>query len=293
MALVSCSDRLSETGDLLNNIKYDPMTMGDERYLYQEVTSADTIAGYHYSGRQLVQVKGRNARSYISYSGDQVNQIKHVHKTNADSTYFTQNMIYNISGSGKLDKISEQKSYFVFPATAQDSLVETKYYAEYDITYNSAGKVHTILKKEATLLPDPCHPHVQTPIFVYQTFKRITLTYDAANINVIGSVTESGTIDHCSMALSAPVFVRNYEYLEYDGLKSPYRLLPYEYLIFRISQAEDSYEGYIFSPQTPEILKRSGSGIPVPQQLATSTRKYDRDHYLTLGWFRVFEYRPF
>lgn len=291
-SLISCRDTFSETGDLLKDINYNAHTMGDQRYLYQETTSADTIAEYKYAGKQLIQIKGIDRMTYMSYSGDQVNQIRHIYKTDADSTHFTQNLIYNIAGSGKLDKITEQKSFFVFPTTPQGNLLETKYYAEYDITYNGAGKVATILKKEATLLPDPCHPHVQEPIFVYQTYKRIILTYDATNTNVVASKTESGAIDHCSMTLSAPVFERNYEYLEYDGLKSPYKLLPYEYLIFRISQAEDSYEGYIFSPQTPEILKRSGTAIPVPQELATSKRKYDKDNYLTLGWFRVFEYRP-
>ena len=75
-SLISCRDTFSETGDLLKDINYNAHTMGDQRYLYQETTSADTIAEYKYAGKQLIQIKGIDRMTYMSYSGDQVNQIR-------------------------------------------------------------------------------------------------------------------------------------------------------------------------------------------------------------------------
>lgn len=282
ISLVACRDT-DVQGDLLRGFKYGQNTMGDDRFLYQEVTSSDTLAQYHYTGRKLSHITGKKYRTQIEYSGDRVSVISH-HSTlpNGDIVTLTQDFVYStVSGGDVLEKIIEKKEVKTPASVPGGAEVIRNFHATYDITYNAQKKIETILKQEGEAVAG---------VPTLTNYTKNIFTYDANVKNITQNTIEEGTLS--AGVLSAPVSTHIFEYIEYDERKSPYQLLQIEYLVHRLSLQKGA-EAHIFSQQTPKKYTHSGSSIPVPLSISNGELEYDADGYLTVGWQRIFEYRPF
>lgn len=282
LSLVSCRDT-DLNGDLLQGFNYNENTIGDNRYLYQEVTSSDTLAQYQYMGKKLTLITGKGYRTDISYSGDKVSTITHnATLANGDNIKLTQDFVYNILGTNTLDKIIEKKQITIPATTPNGSPTIKNYHTTYDLTYNTQNKITNILQKSGEVIVGAS--------FSANEYTKFSFIYHSNSENIAQNAMEKGSIN--ANILSSPTSTESFEYTEYDAQKSPYSLLPMEYLLHRLF-LNNGTEAHIFSQQNPKKYTHSGSNIPVPQTYTNTELIYDADNYLKAGWQRMFEYKPF
>ncbi len=281
-AIHSCKKIGDDDGNLLNDMGLNNGLLGENRFLYQEVTSADTIAEYHYTGRKLTKVLGDSTLTNIIYSGDLINSIDFNGIVEGDSIVYTQLFNYNPNNNNILSNITETKSIYK-KIKAQHllppPLVATKTKSKYDITFNTAGKLDNVIKKTGNDLP--------LTTFNFTSYQKTTYTYDALQ-NVTKAAVAYGGV--AAGVLQAPSNNVAYDFGNYDDKKSPYRLIPFGYLLHK--SFENSFNNYRFSPNNPKRVMLSGDLIPVPIPYNT-LYTYDHLGYALTGWGVNYEYRPF
>lgn len=282
LILGSCKDeRVPE--DLLRNINYTPPVLGENRYLYQEVTSSDTIAEYRYAGRRLVQVKGEKSLLTITYAGDQMASMTLNQKfASGDSIAVVKDLVYNLTGTGKLDRINETAVHVIPAATAGASPTVINTRSSYDITYGNTKKPTVILKKSGIF-------QVGQPV-VLTSYERWRLSYGAQESNATQLIYDLGTLNGTTLT---PVSTVLYEYGGFDTKRSPYTLLPMEYRIHRLIDNSSADKAIVVSDNTPTDLRITGTGYIVPYTYKNTGLAYDPLNFLTAGWNRTFVYKPF
>lgn len=281
LILGSCKDeRISD--DLLQNISYVTPVLGENRYLYQEVTSSDTIAEYRYAGRHLAQVKGEKSVLNMSYTGDQIASMTLNQKfASGDSIAVVKDLVYNLTGTGKLDRINETAVRVIPAATAgtPPTVINTR--SSYDITYGNA-KPTVILKKTGNFQVGQS--------LVLDSYERWRISYGPQDANVIQLIYDRGTISGTTLTPAATVL---YEYGGFDAKRSPYTLLPLEYRIYRLVDNSSTDKAIVLSDNNGTDLRITGTGYTIPYTYRNTGLAYDPLNFLTAGWNRTFIYKPF
>lgn len=281
LILGSCKDeRISN--DLLQNINYVTPVLGENRYLYQEVTSSDTIAEYRYVGRHLAQVKGEKSLLNLSYTGDQIASMTLNQKfASGDSIAVVKDLVYNLTGTGKLDRINETAVRIVPATTAgtPPTVINTR--SSYDITYGN-GKPTVILKKTGYFQVGQS--------LVLNSYERWRLAYGPQEANVIQLIYDRGTVNGTMLTAAATIL---YEYGGFDAKRSPYTLLPLEYRIHRLVDNSSTDKAIVLSDNNGTDLRITGTGYTIPYNYRNTGLAYDPLNFLTAGWNRTFVYKPF
>lgn len=279
LSVQSCKEMGDADNNLLNDMGLNQGGLGEDRFLHQEVTSADTIAEYHYNGRKLVEVIGDSTITTINYSGEQINRIDFVGVVEGDSIIYTQLYNYSPTDHTKLTTITETRSVYEDIASQTAPLVFEKSRSQFDIKFNAAAKLDSVIMKHGVEIP------AQT--FEFTSYKKTGYTYDALQ-NVAKVANLYGGL--AGNVFLAPTVEESFEFTEYDAGRSPYTLIPFGYLLHKTF--ENSYNGYRFSPNNPKRVLYSSNQIPVPVG-SNTLFTYDALNYAISGWGVNYEYRPF
>lgn len=279
LSIQSCKRMGDDDGNLLNNMGVNNNLLGEDRFLYQEVTSSDTIAFYQYTGRKLTSVIGNDAITKISYSGDLINKIEYNGLVNGDSIAYVQLFNYNPANNNILSNITETRSVYIDIDNQTPPLVADKTKSIYEITFDNKGKLSSVLKKTGNDIP--------LTTFAFTTYEKTNYTYDAlknvSNAEIFYGGVSGGAIDPPSNKIA-------FEFANYDENRSPYTLIPFGYLLHK-SFENPSYN-YRFSPNNPKRIILTGDLIAVPITFNT-LYTYDHLKYALTGWVQYYEYRPF
>lgn len=267
----------------MQNINYGTPVLGENRYLYQEVTSSDTIAEYRYAGRRLSQVKGEKSLLTLAYTGDQMASMTLNQKfASGDSIAVVKELVYNLTGTGKLDRINETAVRITPAVTAGNPPTVLNTRSSYDITYGGSGKPTVILKKTGVFVTGQ-------PLML-NSYERWRISYSTLETNATQLIYDRGTISGTALTAAATVL---YEYGAFDGKRSPYSLLPMEYRIHRLVDNSSTDKAIVLSDNNGTDLRITGTGYIVPYTYRNTGLAYDALNFLTAGWSRTFAYRPF
>ncbi len=275
----SCKRLGDDDGNLLNNMDGNQGGLGEDRFLYQEVTSADTIAGYHYNGRKLVEVIGDSTVTKITYSGDQINKIDFIGIVDGDSISYAQLFNYEATNNAKLTTITETRSVYPNIAAQTTPLTFEKSRSLYEIKFNANAKLDTVTMKSGVEVP--------AQAFAFTSYEKSAYAYDALwNVTKV-TKTYGGVTGN---VLGAPLVNEAYDYSNYDDKRNPYSLLPFGYLLHK--SFENSFNSYRFSVNNPKRVMFTSDQIPLPITFNT-LYTYDALGYAISGWGTNYEYRPF
>lgn len=279
LSVQSCKRMGDDDGNLLNDMDYNQGGIGEDRFLYQEVTSADTIAGYHYNGRKLVRVEGNNTVTNISYSGDQINKIDFTGVVDGDSIVYAQLFNYDPNNNTKLSTITETRTVYPNIAAQTAPLVFQKSRALYSIKFNANSKLDSVITRSGNEIPAQnfVFTSYQKSAYQYDTLWNVTKVTNSYG-NVVGNV------------LGAALLTESYDFSNFDDKRSPYSLLPFGYLLHKTF--ENSFNSYRFSTNNPKRIMYSSDAIPLPI-LYNTLYTYDKIGYAISGWGSNYEYRPF
>ena len=279
LSIHSCKRIGDKDGNLLNDMGQNDGLLGEDRFLYQEVTSADTIAEYHYTGRKLTKVIGDSTVTNISYSGELIHKIDFNGVVEGDSISYTQLFNYSVTDVNLLTNITETKKVFENIANQTTlPLVSVNTKSKYDVVFE-ADKLKSVVKMTGKDIP--------LTAFQFTSYDKTTYSYDAKN-NVTKAAVQSGNVT--AGALDAPIRDISFDYYEYDDKRSPYKLLPFGYLLHKTF--ENAHYNYRFSPHNPKRIILAGNVIPVPVPHNT-LYTYDHLGFALTGWGLNYEYRPF
>lgn len=275
----SCKRIGDEDGNLLNEMGQNDNLLGADRYLHQEVTSADTLAFYQYEARKLVRVLGNNTITKISYSGELINRIEFNGVVDGDSIAYIQLFNYSVTDYTKLANITETRSVFDDINNQTAPLVAQNTKSIYNITFDGNTRLEKVVKQTGVDIP--------LTTFMFSDYQTTEYTYDAVG-NVTKAQMEFGAVN--GGTLQPPHTELAYTYGEYDDGRSPYSLLPFGYLLHR--SFDNPFDNYRFSPNNPKRIVLSGNLLPVPVPYST-LYTYDHLKYAKTGWGVYYEYRTF
>ncbi|MDC8106300.1 MULTISPECIES: hypothetical protein [Chryseobacterium] len=291
----SCKDLIDEDGNPLVDLHNNTGLTGP-RALYREITDADTIAEYHYSGLLLSRVLTDSASiTDIMYSGDKVSKIDfrgfldldNNGKLDKDSVSYSQIFTYGVSG--KIDKVSESRSVFrrtppVIPGDPpgpQTLFRKTK--TLYNLKYAaSTSKLDSIIMRSGE--------DVSGVPFVYKNYSRTGYTYLGDNVSKV--VRHYGPMSND--VFGAPTGKLGYDYANFDTQISAYTLLPFAYKISVILSTEmNDKRSLILSPNSPKRMAITDLTTPIPVPAVFSTDyHYDPQTYVTKGYGINYIYKP-
>lgn len=288
-AIHSCKDLLDEDGNPLVDLNNTNGLIGP-RALFREITDADTLSEYHYSGLLLTKVITDSASiTDVMYSGDKVSKITFNgfldldNDGNLDKDSISYTQLFTYGNTGKLETISENRSFFKRdPATAPQTLYQktkTLYNLKYD---GSTNKLDSIIKRSGL--------DVSGTPFAYTDYSKTKYEYLGDNVSKV-------TKHYGPMAggvFGAPTEKYGYDFSNYDARISAYSLLPFAYKVsVLLSTKFNDQKSLILSPNSPKRLAITDLTLPVPTPVIFSTDyNYDPQTYVTKGFGINFIYKP-
>lgn len=279
LSIHSCKRIGDDDGNLLVDMDANQGGLGKDRFLYQEVTSADTVAGYFYNQRNLAKVIGDSTITNITYSGSLINKIEFNGVIEGDSISYSQLFNYDATNNNRISYITETKSVYADIAAQIAPLTFTKSKSLYDLKYNTAGKLEEVTKKSGDEIP------LQT--FVFTSYLQTAYTYDAL-WNVTKNTIKAGGISGGVLQTASENMT--FEYSNYDDKINPAQLLPFGYILHK--SFENSFNNYRFSPNNPKRVVYTSDLVPLPLTFNT-LYTYDALGYALSGFGINYEYRPF
>lgn len=273
----SCKRVGDDDGNLLNDMDANQPGLHGPRFLYQEMMGGIGINQYGYDLLKLVTVKNPLETTTISYSGDRIYKIDYDGWVGDDRTIITRFFNY-APNTNVVTSITENETFY------QDSSLPTpppivKRKALYTITYQGEKKLEKIeMKQGKDVVGQP---------FVYTNYSIAEYTYDADKKNVVKVDMKYGGI--VAGNFDPPTALMTYNYMDYDDKKTPYSLLPFEYLLS--VSLDNPYLNYYHSQNNPRRI--SSNDYVNPIQLKNTLYTYDPQGYPLTGFGMDFDYRPF
>lgn len=291
----SCKEMIDEDGNSLIDLNPDSGLTGP-RALFREVTDADTLAEYHYNGLLLTKVlTDSSSVTNIAYSGDKISKIDFMgfldldndDKLDKDSIFYSQ--LFTYGPTGKLEKISENRSFFkrtpaVPPSTTpgpQTLYKKTK--SLYTLKYSaSTAKLESIGMENG--------PDVSGTTFAFTDYSDTQYEYQGDNVSKVTRAygPMSGGVK------GAAITKYGYDYYSYDTQISPFTLLPFGYKVSRLLSTEiNDVESFILSPNSPKRISITDLMIPIPSPVFLTTNySYDPQTYMKVGFGVNYIYKP-
>ncbi len=277
VALDSCKRLEDQDGNLLNDMDANQGGLTGDRFLFQEVTAADTLAEYHYSGMKLTSVLTDSAKTTVSYNGDQLNKIEFRGLEDGDSIVIDR--FFNYDVNAKLTYITEVNT--VYPKTTPpDPVIPVTWKTLYDVYLSPAQKLDSIVAKTGQ--------DIAGQAFAFTNYRKWNYTYDIRN-NVsaveyrVGPFAGNVFGPHTSFLTTA--------FADYDEMKNPYSLLPFGYVLSK--NLDDPKNGYWFSPNNPKRILSTLEGFPPVVNTVSTLYTYDPQGYALSGFGINYDYRPF
>lgn len=304
----SCKELLDEDGNPLLDMNNTTGLTGP-RALYREITDSDTLATYYYNGLQLSRVMtDSSSAANVSWSGDKVSRLDfkgfldldHNGKMDKDSISFTQ--LFTYGNTGRLESISENRSFFhritttpYSVASPSPQMLYRKVKTIYNLKYTAAtAKLDSINMKSG--------PEV-AGLPAYDNYCKTKFEYLGDNVSKtikhFGPIT-AGVPGTASKKLS-------YEYTNYDTKISPFTLLPSAYKISRLLSSDiyigtlttayiisrKDYDSWILSPNSPKRFSITDlmQVVPTPSVYSTDYN-YDPQTYMQKGFGINYIYKP-
>ncbi|UOU99060.1 hypothetical protein MUU74_03685 [Chryseobacterium daecheongense] len=291
----SCKDMVDEDGNPLIDLNGNGGLIG-ARALYREVTDADTIAEYHYSGLLLSKVITDSASvTDVMYSGDKVSKINFNgfldsdHDGTLDTDSISYSQLFTYGNNGRLTSISENRWIYrrgpvVPPATLGPQVLFKKTKSLYTLGYNA-----TTNKLESIVMING--PEAPATPFVYTDYSKTAYTYLGDNVSKV--VREYGPMNN-GVITTTVTKKYSYDYFNYDNRISPYSLLPTAYKIsVLLSTEENDMRSLILSPNNPKRFTITDLMVPIPTPVIYSTNfNYDPQTYMTRGFGVYYFYKP-
>ncbi|WP_294284081.1 hypothetical protein [uncultured Chryseobacterium sp.] len=292
----SCKEIMDENGDPLVDINGNSGLNGP-RALYREITDSDTLATYYYNGLQLSKVvtDSMNSTADIAWSGDKISRVDFRGfldidgngKLDKDSITYNQQFTYG--STGRLETISESRSFFKRSTTApytvaapgpQTLYLKTK--TIYGIKYSAAtAKLDSINMRTG--------PEVAGAPS-YNKYSKVKFEYSGDNVSKVTKFAGNMT----GSVMSAPGEKLSFEYSNYDDKINPFTLLPPVYKISRIlSTQNNQVKSWILSPNSPTRYSITNLAQPIPTSVFFSTNyNYDAQTYMRKGYGVNYIYKP-
>ncbi len=273
----SCKRIGDEDGNLLNDMDANQPGLHGPRFLYREVMGGIVMNEYKYDLLKVVEVKNQNETTTISYSGDRIYKIDYDGNDGTDRTVYTRFFNY-APNSDVVTSITENETFHPdFLQTTPPPVQKRK--ALYTLTYVADKKLEKIEMKQG--------PDVVGVPFEYTNYSTAEYFYDAENKNVTKVDMKYGGI--VAGVFSPPAELMTYNYMDYDDKKTPYSLLPFEYLVS--VTLDNPYLNYYHSENNPK--RTSSNNYFDPIQYAGTLYTYDPQGYALTGFGYDFDYRPF
>lgn len=290
----SCKDMLDENGDPLLDLNDNSGLIGP-RALYREITDADTLAEYHYSGLLLTKVITDSASiTDVMYSGEKISKITFngfltefdTDNLRGDSISYSQ--LFTYGPTGRLETISENRSIFRRPAivppatTPNPQTLIRKTKSLYNLKYSgNTSKLDSIIMRTG----------IDAPSVPFTEYSKTGFTYVGDNIST--TVRHYGPIV-AGGAFSAATEKYTYRFSDYDTKISGYTLLPKGYKISALlATKRNDRASYKFSPNSPKRMSVTDDTAPIPTPVSASTDyNYDPQTYVTKGFGINYIYKP-
>lgn len=293
-AVHSCKNVVDEDGDPLVDLNTNSGLNGP-RALYREVTDADTIAEYHYSGLLATKVLTRGKSiTDVMYSGDKVSKINFNGflddngdgLLDKDSISYTQ--LFTYGNTGRLESISENRSIYkrdvpVPPATVGLFVIFKKTKSFYTLEYSGSTSKLAVINMKTGI-------DVSGTTFAYNEYSTSTYEYQGDNISKV--VRNYGTM---TGGVMAPATIKlGYAYSNYDAQISAYTLLPFAYKVsVLLSTHANDLRSLMLSPNSPKRMSVTDLTLPIPAPVVFSTDYvYDPQTYVKKGFGINFIYKP-
>lgn len=276
-AVQSCKRMGDDDGNLLNDMDANQPGLHGPRFLYREVMGGIVMNQYGYELLKLVKVTNQNETTTISYSGDRIYKIEYDGKKGSDRTTFTRFFNY-APNTNTVTTITETKSFYPnFALPTPPPVQKTK--ALYTLTYQGDKKLKQIKMEEG--------PDVVGTAFTYTNYFTADVTYNAELTNVVKVDMKYGGM--VAGVMNPPSAFMTYNYIDYDDKKSPYTLLPFEYLVSVM--IDNPYRSYYLSQNNPK--RTSSTDYVNPAVFSGTLYTYDPQGYALTGYGYDFDYRPF